>query len=124
MGGLLSWTIRNITVRFFRFSGRRIKYLITPVQSPVIAFPVFPYGRHPVSNSITVHSSDQVPDLVDAPLSSMASGAIQVGLPATSLISRSIARKLSETPNSDSFTFLVFVVRMFTALRSECTTSL
>ena len=91
---------------------------------PVIAFPISPYGGRPVNNSITVHPSDQISDFVDAPLSSMTSGAIQFGVPATSLISRSIARRLSDTPKSDSLTFPVFVVRMLAALRSQCTTSL
>jgi hypothetical protein len=91
---------------------------------PVIALGISPYGGRPVSNSMTVQPSDQISDLVDAPLSSMTSGAIQLGVPATSLISRSIARRLSETPKSESFTFPVLVVRILAALRSQCTTSL
>lgn len=62
-------------------------------------------------------------DLVDAPFSSITSGAIQFGVPATSFISRSMARRLSETPKSDNLTLPVFVVRMFAAFRSQWTTS-
>ena len=96
----------------------------TSSDPPVIAFPISPYGGRPVNSSITVHPRDQMSDFVDAPLSSMTSGAIQFGVPWTSLISRSIARRLSDTPKSDSFTLPVFVVRMLAALRSQCTTSL
>lgn len=85
---------------------------------------ISPYGGRPVSSSITVQPRDQMSALVDAPLSSMTSGAIQFGVPATSFISRSIARRLRDTPKSDSFTLPFFVVRMFAALRSQCTTSL
>lgn len=77
------------------------------------------YGGRPVSNSMTVHASDQMSDLVDAPLSSMTSGAIQFGVPATSFISRSIALKFSETPKSDSLTLPFFVVRIFAAFKSQ-----
>ena len=86
-------------------------------------FAISAYGGLPVSSSTTVHASDQMSDLVDAPLSSITSGAIQFGVPATSFISRSIARRLSDTPKSESFTFPFLVVRMFAALRSQCTTS-
>lgn len=72
---------------------------------------------------MTVHARDQISDFVDAPFSSMTSGAIQFGVPATSFISRSIARRLRETPKSDSLTFPVFVVRIFAAFKSQWTTS-
>ena len=72
---------------------------------------------------MTVHAKDQISDLVDAPFSSMTSGAIQFGVPATSLISRSIARRLRETPKSDSLTLPVLVVRMLAAFKSQWTTS-
>ena len=87
-------------------------------------FAISAYGGFPVNSSMTVHPKLQISDLVDAPFSSITSGAIQFGVPATSLISRSIARRLSETPKSDNFTFPFFVVRMLAALRSQCTTSL
>jgi hypothetical protein len=77
-----------------------------------------------VSNSITVHPRDQMSDLGEAPFNSMTSGAIQFGVPATSFISRSIARKFKETPKSDSLTLPFLVVRMLAALRSQWTTSL
>ena len=70
-----------------------------------------------------MHASDQMSDFGDAPLSSITSGAIQFGVPATSFISRSIARKLSDTPKSESLTLPFLVVRMFAAFRSQCTTS-
>ena len=62
--------------------------------SPVTYDGIPDIPMYPVRNSITVHPSNQMSDLVDAPLNSMTSGAIQLGVPATSLISRSIARKL------------------------------
>lgn len=82
-----------------------------------------PYGGLPVKSSMTVHPRDHMSALVDAPLSSMTSGAIQLGVPATSFISRSMARRLRETPKSDSLTLPFLVVRMFAALRSQWTTS-
>jgi hypothetical protein len=90
IGGHASSTIWNVTARIiFRISELRNKHQI-PANSPVRAFPIFPYGGHLVSSSIN--------------------------MPATSLISRSIARRLNETPKSDSF-----VVRTLAALRSQCT---
>lgn len=72
---------------------------------------------------MTVHASDQMSDLGEAPLSSMTSGAIQLGVPATSF-SRSTVRRLRETPKSESLTLPFLVVRMLAALRSQWTTSL
>src|ERR1700722_10555195 len=90
---------------------------------PDMLFAISAYGGRPVNSSITVHAKDQISDFVDAPLSSMTSGAIQFGVPATSLISRSIARRLRETPKSESFTFPFFVVKIFAAFKSQWTTS-
>ena len=58
-------------------------------------------------------------DFVEAPFSSMTSGAIQLGVPATSLISLSMARRLSDTPKSDSFTLPFLVVRILAAFKSQ-----
>jgi hypothetical protein len=127
IGGHSSSTIRNITNRFYIYHQR--VSISTKIDEDFRTrhgmLAISPYGGRPVSNSMTVQPSDQMSDLVDAPLSSITSGAIQLGVPATSLFSpRSIARRLSETPKSVSFTFPVLVVRMFAALRSQCTTSL
>lgn len=71
---------------------------------------------------MTVHPRDQMSDFGEAPLSSITSGAIQLGVPATLFSSRSIALRLRETPKSESLIFPVLVVRIFAALRSQCTT--
>jgi len=72
-----------------------------------------------VSNSITVHPRDQISDLGEAPFNSITSGAVQLGVSATSFIPLSIARKFSETPKSDSLTLPFLVLRMLAALRSQ-----
>ena len=82
-----------------------------------------PYGGVPVKSSMTVQPSDQMSDCVDAGLSSMTSGAVQFGMPTTSFM-YPMARKLSETPKSESLTFPFRVVRIFAALRLRCKTSL
>src|SRR6266542_3134204 len=92
---------------------------------PDIVLAISAYGGLPVNNSMTVQPKLQISDLVEAPLSSITSGAIQFGVPATSLlISLSTARRLRETPKSVNFTLPFFVVRMLAALRSQWTTSL
>jgi len=83
------------------------------------------YGGLPVNNSITVQPNDHISDFVEVPFSSITSGAIQFGVPAISFwVWRSIARRLRDTPKSESFTFPFFVVRILAAFKSQCTTSL
>jgi hypothetical protein len=80
---------------------------------------ILEYGGRPVNNSMIVHAKDQISDLVEAFLSSITSGAIQLGETGTPSTLRSIMeRRWREIPKSESLTFPVLVVRMFAALRS------
>lgn len=92
------------------------------VNAPHMLLGISAYGGRPVSSSIIVQANDHMSDLVEAPLSSITSGAIQLGVPTTFLTSYFMARRLRETPKSESLTFPVFVVRMLAAFRSQCTT--
>lgn len=119
----MSSTMRNMTGHTLYQYPRHGKDSLSLV-SPDMPLAMSAYGGRPVSSSITVHPKDQMSDLGEAPFNSMTSGAIQFGVPATSFISRSIARKFKETPKSESLTLPVLVVRMLAALRSQWTTSL
>lgn len=134
MGGLSSSTIRNIT----RSACQHTCEQLGMIDVPVSPLGMSPYGGRPVSSSITTQPRDQISDLVEAPWSSITSGAtiiqrqkadikedkqnsLQFGVPATSL-TFSIACKFSDTPKSESLTLPFLVVRILAALRSQCTT--
>jgi len=80
------------------------------------------YGGLPVQSSTMVHPSDQISDSKQAPLSSIISGAIQLGVPATTPSSTFFIFKLSETPKSVNLTLPPFVVNILAAFKSQCTT--
>ena len=78
---------------------------------------ISPYGGRPVSSSITVQPRDQMSALVDAPLSSMTSGAIQKGVPTK--VWRSVLVSCAATPKSASLTFPDAESRTLAALMSR-----
>lgn len=85
--------------------------------APVFVLVISPYNGDPVSNSIIVHPSDHISAFVEEALNMMISGAVQLGVQVTFMISPSSANRLSDRPKSESFTFPFLVVKMFAALR-------